>query len=237
MSRTDGDAEATLTGAASELDDRFDSALRELPAVAILRAASDTHLVAAAQVLVEAGFRAVEFPLTTPGALAVVEETAGRLGDDVVIGAGTVLDGDDARRAVDAGAELLVSPALCAGALRYGRDRGIPMLPGVYTPSEAMEAVAQGARLVKLFPAETVGPTYLSALLDPFPRLRVVPTGGVRLDDVPGWLAAGAAALGVGAPMHGDTLDTGELGALRVSAQRWVTAIREAASLREVAGA
>lgn len=220
------------TGNTSPADVAFDEALRALPAVAILRAGTGEHLVAAAEVLAAEGIRALEFPLTTPGALDAVTEAAKRLSDGVVVGAGTVLDDGDARRAVEAGARLLVSPALCPEALRYGRERGIPVLPGTFTPSEVLQALGLGARLVKLFPADAVGPSYLASIRAPLPDLRVVPTGGVRLDDVRPWLAAGAAGLGLGAPMHRDTLDTGDMTALRVSARRWIAAVREAAQVR-----
>ena len=210
-----------------DLDEAFDAALRELPVVAILRASTAEHLVPAAEVLAEEGVRAIEFPLTTPGAVEAVTRAAERLGETVVVGAGTVLDGEDARHAVDAGARLLVSPALCPQALRYGRSHGIPVLPGTFTASEAMQAVELGARLVKLFPADAAGPAYLAALRAPLPTLRVVPTGGVRLADIGAWLAAGAAGLGIGAPMHGDTLETGDMVTLRAVAKQWVAAVRE----------
>jgi 2-dehydro-3-deoxyphosphogluconate aldolase/(4S)-4-hydroxy-2-oxoglutarate aldolase len=211
----------------STADTAFDSALSELPVVAILRAGSNTHLVAAAEVLAEEGIRAIEFPITTPGALEAVTGAALRLGDDIVIGAGTVLTEADARRSVEAGARLLVSPALCPGALLYGRERSIPVLPGTFTVSEMLQALELGARLVKLFPADAAGPAYLSALRAPLPGLRVVPTGGVQLADAGAWLAAGAAGLGLGTPLHGDALETGDMAALRTAARQWVGAIRE----------
>jgi 2-dehydro-3-deoxyphosphogluconate aldolase/(4S)-4-hydroxy-2-oxoglutarate aldolase len=213
----------------SPADDAFDAALRALPVVAILRARTARHLVPAAEVLAEEGIRAIEFPVTTPGALEAVTEARQRLGEHVVVGAGTVLDGDCARRAIDAGARLLVSPGLCPGALRHGRSQGIPVLPGTFTASEVLRAAELGARIVKLFPADAAGPSYLAALLAPLPSMRAVPTGGVQLADVARWLAAGAAALGLGAPMHGDTLETGDMRALRDSSRRWVTAVRAAA--------
>ncbi|MEU6284441.1 bifunctional 4-hydroxy-2-oxoglutarate aldolase/2-dehydro-3-deoxy-phosphogluconate aldolase [Streptomyces sp. NPDC047028] len=206
----------------------FEAALADLPVVAILRATTPAHLADAAEVLAEEGIRAIEFPLTTPGVLSAVTEAATRLGDSVVVGAGTVLDAGDARRAIDAGARLLVSPALCPDALRHGRAHGLPVLPGVSTPTEALHAVALGARLLKLFPADALGPRYLASLTVPLPSLRLVPVGGVRLADVGPWLAAGAAALGIGAPLHADTLETGDLGALRVSARAWIAAVRRA---------
>jgi 2-dehydro-3-deoxyphosphogluconate aldolase / (4S)-4-hydroxy-2-oxoglutarate aldolase len=197
--------------------------------VAILRTpVTGDHLVAAGEVLAEQGVRAIEIPLTTPDALAGVSTLAARLGSEVVVGAGTVLDENDARRAVDAGARLLVSPALCPRALAYGRDAGLPVVPGTFTPSEMLQALELGARVVKLFPADAVSPGYLRGIRAPLPTLRAIPTGGVSLDSAAEWLAAGASGLGLGGPLVLDTLQTGDMSALRDSTKRWVDTVRSA---------
>jgi len=205
----------------------LESALRELPAIAILRATGAEHLVPAAEVLFAAGFRVLEFPLTTPGALDAIRQARAEL-PAAVVGAGTVLTAEDAHAAVDAGAQLLVSPALCAAAMAVGLQAGVPTVPGAFTPTEIVAAQAAGATLVKLFPATALGPRYLAALRQPLPDVRIVPTGGVSLDNAPAWLAAGAIALGLGGPLVGDSLDTGDLAALRASAHEWVAALSRA---------
>lgn len=205
----------------TELDHALDDALRTFPAVAILRARSPEHLLAAADILSDEGFRVLEFPLTTPGALQAIRDARRRLGGEALVGAGTVLTADDARAAIDAGAQLLVSPALCPDAMAVGIRAGVPVLPGAFTPTEILAARTGGARLIKLFPTAVLGPEYLTALRQPLPDIRIVPTGGVALDNACAWLAAGAAALGLGSPLTGDTLETGNLDGLRGSARTW----------------
>lgn len=205
----------------------LDRALRELSAIAILRASGATHLSAAAETLFAEGFRVLEFPLTTPGALDAIRRARAEF-PAAVIGAGTVLTADDARAAIDAGAQVLVSPALCAAAMAVGVRAGVPTVPGAFTPTEILAAQAGGAALVKLFPAAVLGPRYLAAVRQPLPGVRIVPTGGVSLDNARAWFAAGAVALGLGGPLLGDSLDTGDLSALRASARAWVAALSRA---------
>lgn len=211
---------------AAPLPARLDQSLSELPAIAILRATSARYLLSAAEVLVEEGFRTLEFPLTTPGTAETITAARAAFGDSVLVGAGTVLGADAARRALAAGAQLLVSPALCPDVVEAGRDAGVPVLPGAFTATEILAAQATGSALTKLFPVNVVGPDYLTALRQPVPHLRAVPTGGVTLDNAGGWLAAGAAALGLGSPLVADTLETGELGQLRDIARGWLRKIR-----------
>lgn len=213
------------TAVAGELDVR----LEELPAIAILRASTGRYLVAAAEVLVEEGFRVLEFPLTTPNALDAVADARSELGDRAMVGAGTIRDAAEAERAIAAGAHLLVSPALCLDVVAAGQAAGLPTLPGAFTATEILATLSAGATLTKLFPVNIVGPEYLAALRQPLPELRAVPTGGVSLINAGGWLRAGAAALGLGSPLVSDTLKTGNLGLLRDLARTWVRAIRSRA--------
>lgn len=211
------------------LTSQLDAALRELPVIAILRATSDRHLLAAAASLAGEGFRVLEFPLTTPGALEAISAARAGLGAGALVGAGTVLCARDAQRALDCGAQLLVSPGLCLEVLDAGRAAGVPVLPGAFTATEVLAAQQAGASLVKLFPVNVVGPGYLTALRQPLPALRAVPTGGVSLADAGAWLAAGAAALGLGSPLTADTLETGAIDELRTLGRTWVREIRATA--------
>lgn len=210
---------------AESLNDTLDAALHDLPAIAILRASSIRHLVPAARTLVAEGFRVLEFPLTTPGALDAITAARAELGGDALIGAGTVLTAQDADLALDRGAQLLVSPGLCTDVMTAGLRAGVPVLPGVFTVTEVLAAQAAGARLVKLFPADAVGPQYLSALCQPLPTLRAVPTGGVSLSSAGAWLTAGAAALGLGGSLVADTLTTGDIDKLRELGRSWAREI------------
>lgn len=179
--------------------------------VAILRGPDGRRILPAARVLLEAGLP-LELPLTTPGALAAVEELG-------CVGAGTVLTAAQARDAVGAGAAFLVTPAVVPEVIAYGAARGVPVYAGALTPTEVLAAHRAGATRVKIFPASAVGPGYLAALRQPFPGLAFVPVGGIGLAEARAYLDAGAAAVGVGSPLVGDAPVTGDLDGLRERAQ------------------
>jgi 2-dehydro-3-deoxyphosphogluconate aldolase/(4S)-4-hydroxy-2-oxoglutarate aldolase len=201
------------------------AAVRRSRLVAILRASAPDRLAAGAEVLVEEGVTTLELPLTSPGALGAITRIVAAVGGRALVGAGTVRTVDDARRAIDAGARFLVSPALSIPVVEHALAADVAMLPGVMTPTEIETARAAGAQMVKLFPAQTLGPAYLGHLRVPFPDLEVVPTAGVGTEDVAAWLAAGAVALGVGSPLTGPFLETGDLDGLRASARAWKAAV------------
>ncbi|MFE7169359.1 bifunctional 4-hydroxy-2-oxoglutarate aldolase/2-dehydro-3-deoxy-phosphogluconate aldolase [Streptomyces sp. NPDC057616] len=200
-------------------------AIRDTRLVAILRGSSTDRLVAAAGLLVEEGVRVLEFPLTGPGAPDALRRTVEAAGGSVVAGAGTVRTVDDARRALEAGAHFLVAPSLSVPVIEYARAHDTAVLPGAFTPTEIATALEAGAGLVKLFPAASHRPEFLRRLRVPLPEAGVVPTGGVGLDDAAAWLAAGAVAVGIGSPLTGDTLETGDLARLRVRARAWKAAV------------
>jgi len=163
-------------------------------ASAILRT-DDQHAAAEAmRAALRGGFRVVEFTLTIPGALELIEEFS-RAGD-AVVGAGTVLEPETARAAVRAGASFLVSPVVDERVIAAAHGLGVAVVPGAHTPTEMLRAHTAGAPLQKLFPAPAGGPAYLRSLLGPLPFLRVVPTSGVDVENAPAWLDAGAFALG-----------------------------------------
>lgn len=136
----------------------------------------------------------------TPGALEAVRRARDA---QTPIGAGTIRTREQARAFATAGAAFLVSPGLVPDLLREREELGIPVIPGVLTPTEINEAIAAGAEEVKLFPASLGGPAYLRALLGPFPEVRFRPTGGIRIRDVPAWLEAGASRVGLGGSLLG----------------------------------
>jgi len=172
--------------------------LRAASVLAVLRTPDAGSAVRAAEALVAGGVRAIELTFTTPGAGDAIRRARAALGDDVVVGAGTIRDRAQLDAALDAGAEFLVTPHLDAELLPAMLASGRLALPGTLTPTEIAAALAAGAEAVKLFPASAFGPSYLKAVLAPFPGLQVVPTGGIGPGDVASWLAAGAVAVGAG---------------------------------------
>lgn len=166
----------------------------------IVRSGSAQEAATGARAVLDAGLRAVEVALTTPGALtALARVRADR--PEALLGAGTVLDGAAARAAVEAGARFLVSPSLHPEVIRTGHRYGVPVFPGVSTPTEMVRALEEGADALKLFPASAVGPPWLSDIRAALPQAPVIPTGGVTIEDAPEWIAAGAIACGMGSAL------------------------------------
>jgi 2-dehydro-3-deoxyphosphogluconate aldolase/(4S)-4-hydroxy-2-oxoglutarate aldolase len=153
-------------------------------------------------ILVGAGLDIVEITFTVPNAPVVIERLRKRF-PAVLVGAGTVTDAAAAERAIGAGAQFLLSPALSPGMVEAARRRGLLAIPGAYTPTEVLSALDGGAPLIKLFPADIGGPAHLRALRAPLPQARFLPTGGVRPDNVAEWFAAGASAVGIGSALVG----------------------------------
>lgn len=188
--------------------------------VARARQASDYDAVL--DVLVDAGIRSVELTLTTPGTFAHFPHLLERFGDVVDLGIGTVTDGEQLARAVDADATYLVTPIASREFVAQASDAGVPIVPGGLTPTELFASWSAGASAVKVFPAGQVGPSYLKDLRGPFPDIVAVPSGGVDLAGAEAWLAAGAVAVSVGGPLLGDAFSGGDLGALRDRAAAFV---------------
>ena len=166
--------------------------------VAVVRAPSGEKLVEVAQALLQGGVEAIEIAFTVPGAHRVLEQVADRLGDEILLGAGTVLDPETARTALLAGAEFLVAPTVNLDVIRLCHRYDKAVMPGALTPTEVLRAWEAGADVVKVFPSDLTGPRYLKALHGPLPQVRLMPTGGVNLQTAADFLRAGACALGVG---------------------------------------
>ncbi|MCX4489952.1 bifunctional 4-hydroxy-2-oxoglutarate aldolase/2-dehydro-3-deoxy-phosphogluconate aldolase [Streptomyces anulatus] len=198
------------------------SALATTPVVAILRACSADRFPEVADTLRQAGIRAVEFTLTTPGALDALREYAHDLPGGLALGAGTVTTPREAEAAVAAGAEYLITPATLPEVIAEAHRLDVPVLPGALTPTEVLTAWQSGASMVKLFPAFIGGPDYVRAVRAPLPDIPFVPTGGIGLEDAPAYLRAGATALGMGSPLVGDACEGGDLAALADRAARLV---------------
>jgi 2-dehydro-3-deoxyphosphogluconate aldolase/(4S)-4-hydroxy-2-oxoglutarate aldolase len=183
--------------------------------IAVLRTSQVSALAPVCDVLVEEGILSLELTLTTPGLLDALEELVDRYGNSADVGVGTVVTESEARRAMDCGAQYLVTPTMNLPVVDLAVRRKIAVFPGGLTPTELAAGWRAGATAVKIFPAETVGAGYLKHLRGPFPDLEAIPSGGVDLDATRAWLAAGAAAVSIGGPLLGDVLEGGELSALR----------------------
>jgi len=208
--------------------DEFLATLWDCRATAILRATDERLAAAAMDAAIRGGMRIVELTLTTPGALRIVSQLAGREG--LVVGAGTVLLPAQARAAVEAGARFLVSPVMDPEIITVARELGVPVLPGVHTPTEMLAAHRAGAPLLKLFPAPAGGPVWLRSVLAPLPFLRVVPTNGVDSDTAAAWLSAGAFAVGLTTALFDPAeLAAGELSSIEPRARALLRAVQAVA--------
>jgi 2-dehydro-3-deoxyphosphogluconate aldolase/(4S)-4-hydroxy-2-oxoglutarate aldolase len=195
--------------------------IRESRLVGIVRGTDGASAARAALAAMEEGFRFVEIALTTPGALAAIREVRAAAPAGCFVGAGTVMTVQDVDDVVEAGGQFVVTPSL-AESIKESAGRGIPVLAGALTPSEAYEAMNRGATAVKLFPASIGGPGYLKALRDPFPAIPFIAVGGVGLDETAGYWEAGAIAVGLGGPLFGDAGSGGDLAPMRGRARSFV---------------
>ena len=169
--------------------------------VAVVRFADPGPLVEVVRALAAGGVTVAEVTFTVPGALDVIREAKKALGDRVLLGAGTVLDPETARAALLAGAEFIVAPNLNLDVIRLCRRYDKLVMPGAFTPTEIVSAWEAGADIVKVFPADVVGPAFFKAMRGPLPQVKLMPTGGVDLTTAGEFLKAGAVCLGVGSQL------------------------------------
>jgi len=204
--------------------------IRDVGLVPVVRASSADEAFAAVEAIRAGGIPILEITLTVPGAIRMINELTIRLGDEALIGAGTVLDADTAQRCIDAGARFIVSPALDIPTIELCRRLDVPVFPGALTPTEIVTAWRAGANAVKVFPANAVGgATYLKSLKAPLPQIELLPTGGVNLKTAADFIAAGAFALGVGADLVDlAALRRGDAAAITAKAREYVAAVAEA---------
>jgi 2-dehydro-3-deoxyphosphogluconate aldolase/(4S)-4-hydroxy-2-oxoglutarate aldolase len=169
--------------------------------IAVVRAQKEEQVLPLSEALLAGGVIAIEITMTTPNAIAAIRAARAQLGHRAVVGVGTVLDAGTCRSALEAGAQFVVSP-VCRPefvALAHAADR--PIMLGAYTPTEAQTAHEAGADFIKIFPADGLGPGYIKALRAPLPHLRIVPTGGVEVNNVADFLKAGCVAVGAGSSL------------------------------------
>lgn len=164
--------------------------------VAIIRGANPKDVLQIANALSKGGVKALEITINSPKALSVIEQVADQIGDDVLVGAGTVLDAETARAAISAGAKFIISPIVDAKTIRMTKRYGIVSIPGAYTPTEIVTAYANGGDIIKVFPASS-GVQYIKDIRAPLAHIPLMPTGGVNLENIKDFQKAGAVAFGV----------------------------------------
>jgi 2-dehydro-3-deoxyphosphogluconate aldolase/(4S)-4-hydroxy-2-oxoglutarate aldolase len=204
--------------------------LREVGIIPIIRASSADVALPVAEALLQAGLPVVEITMTVPNALAAIGAVAKRFAGKLLLGAGTVTDAVTCKRAVDAGAEFIVTPCVVPEVIEAARRANIAVLPGALTPTEVSEAHRLGGDMVKIFPVQSVGGAeYLRALRGPFPDIPLVPTGGVTLENVIEMFTAGAAAVGVGSELISKVaLDRRDYAAIGALAKQFLDKVSQA---------
>lgn len=204
------------------------AALTDAGIIAVVRAPSAAAAVRTVEALIAGGIRGIEITYTTPDAREAVAQIAAEHAGNVVLGAGTITKPEQAAEAVSAGATFLVSPGVVKDVARAMIATGAGVLLGALTPTEVMVATALGADAIKVFPGALGGPAYLRSLLGPFPDASFIPTGGVNVDNVRHWFAAGAVAVGAGGELcPAAAIAAGDWGLITRNAESFATALRE----------
>jgi len=205
--------------------------------IAIIRAGKLTDVVPMLEALVQGGIVAIEITMTAGNALDAIREGREALGDRCLVGVGTVLDTKICALAIEAGADFVVSPVCRTELVKIAHGADRPIMLGAFTPTEAQTAYEAGADFIKIFPSDTLGPLYIKALRAPLPHLCLVPTGGVRLDNVGEFLEAGCAAVGVGSSLvSADILRTANWPELSQRAEKFVKAAKIADRAKKTSG-
>ena len=193
----------------------------------VFRTADVRHLIPASKAFHAAGIGCVEYTMTMPGALQLVSEAAASFPDDLLIGAGTVMDGETVDRAVAAGAQFIASPGCTPGMVEACRRHGVVSVVGAITPTEIMEALRLGADVIKVFPATSVGPGFFSEVLGPFPGLHLMAAGGMNLGNLKDYVSAGAEIVTLLANgLDAAAYAAGDCPAITRAAAAWVDAVR-----------
>lgn len=169
--------------------------------IAILRKVPEEKTDQTAQALVDGGIKILEITLDSPGALPAIRRWKERFGDQVQVGAGTILDVETARKSIQAGADFLITPNLDEDIVTFALEQNIEICPGVMTPTEMVRAWKLGAKAVKLFPAGALGVSYIKDIRGPLSHIPIITTGGVNLSNIQSFLQAGVTAVGLGSSL------------------------------------
>jgi 2-dehydro-3-deoxyphosphogluconate aldolase/(4S)-4-hydroxy-2-oxoglutarate aldolase len=197
--------------------------------VAVIRIKEPQRLRAVVDALAEGGLTALEVTMTVPGAVELIAELAPTMPAGFLLGAGTVTDAATARRVIDAGASFVVSPVFRPDVIEACHTRSVAIMPGCFSPTEILNAWEAGADIVKVFPATALGPGFIKDIRGPMPDVKLMPTGGVTLDNAGDWIRAGAVAVGVGTALtDAKAIAAGDYATLRANAERIVANVRQA---------
>ena len=195
--------------------------------VAIVRVESARQAIEVCGAIARGGIKPIEVTMTVPGAIDVIKEFKSAMKDKVLVGAGTVLDTETARAVILAGAEFIVTPTLNLRVIEMCRRYGKIVIAGAFSPTEILTAWEAGADIVKVFPATVGGPQYLQDIRGPLPQIKLVPTGGVDLENTPDFIQAGAVAVAVGASLVDKTaLSEGRYDLITEKAKRFIEAVK-----------
>lgn len=175
--------------------------IKENSIVAVIRGASPDNISAIARALKNGGVKTLEITVETPKVLALIERVSEELGDQVIVGAGTVLDGETARAAIMAGAKFIFSPTVNTETIKMSKRYGVTNISGALTPTEILTAYEHGADIIKVFPANVFGPSYIKDLKGPLSHIPLMPTGGLDVHNVGDYIKAGAVAAGIGSSL------------------------------------
>jgi len=204
------------------------SKLQETGIVAVVRAENAEEAIEIAKAVKKGGIKGIEITMTVPGAVDVISELTKEFKEeDIIVGAGSVLDAETARTCILAGAEYIVSPSFNEEMVRLCNRYQKPVIPGAMTVTEVIKAMEAGADLVKIFPASLFGPKIIKAIKGPVPQAPLLPTGGVNLDNVAEWIKAGSAAVGVGSSLTAGA-ETGDFDKVTQTAAAFVEKIKKA---------
>lgn len=207
-------------------------AIERAGVVAIIRLQDPAKLPAVVNALVAGGIRVLEVTMTVPRAIELIAETVRSVPEDYVVGAGTVLDAATAGRAIDAGARFVVGPVFRRDVIAECHRRGCPAMPGCFSPTEILDAWEAGADIVKVFPATLLGPGFFKDVMAPLPRVKLMPTGGVSVENAGDWIRAGAVAVGVGSALIDPrAISAGDFESITVKAQQILAAVHAARSV------
>ena len=205
------------------------SAVEQAGIVAVIRIKDPGKLQAVVDAIAEGGIRALEITMTVPGAVELIRNLAPTLPEGFILGAGTVLDAETVARVADAGARYVVSPVFRRQVIEACHARGLAAMPGCFTPTEILDAWDAGADIVKVFPATTLGPSYLKDVRAPLPQVKLMPTGGVTVENAGDWIRAGAVAVGVGTSLlDANAIADNQFHVLKTNAERMIANVRAA---------
>lgn len=205
------------------------SKMKEEGLVAVVRAENKEKGEKVIEAIVKGGIKFIEITMTVPGAVDIIKELSEKYRDnkEIIIGAGTVLDSETARMVILAGAQFVVSPCLNADMVKLCNRYRIPVMPGIMTVKEAVEALELGVDVLKVFPGNAFGPSIISSFKGPLPQANFMPTGGVSVDNVDKWFKAGAIAVGTGSNLTAGA-KTGDYDSVTKVAEEFVQAVKNA---------